>query len=101
MKETLTRFGALLVISLLLIKISAFHVYEHFETLDGSSEGCEQCVFAVEGQDLKSFLPLVTVWNQLCSNTPAEQVTNYFSQILAIPFKEGLPFLRPPPHRSV
>ncbi|MEM9647150.1 MAG: hypothetical protein AAF969_01625 [Bacteroidota bacterium] len=57
MKEILRGCLSFLLIGLLLIKISAFHVYEHEDKLDDSTEHCEHCLLVLDGPQSEGLMP--------------------------------------------
>ena len=56
MKNTFQNIGVVLLISLLLINVSAFHMYEHAEPIDDANEHCELCVLTIEGQEIEGLV---------------------------------------------
>ena len=50
MKEIMKHSVSILLVGLLLIKISAFHVYDHHDTEDPPGNQCELCILILDGQ---------------------------------------------------
>ena len=98
MKEMLGRFFAILLISLLLVKISAFHVYEHHDELDDSNTHCELCVLTIAGQQFDAIIasPIVIVNNPLI--IPSKSGVTSFGSDFIDSFYHHTFFSRPPPH---
>lgn len=56
MKDFLKHIGSTFLLGLLLIKLSAFHVYEEHDNLNGQEHHCEFCLLAIENQQLDSLI---------------------------------------------
>ena len=100
MKAGIHHFSFLLI-ALLLIKVSAFHIYEEHDTLEDSGEKCELCLMAVESLQLDGTDPGVV-------DVPRAEVAVFqgLSQIFARQSfaRKGetlLLFSRPPPASRV
>ncbi|WP_394749352.1 hypothetical protein [Spongiimicrobium salis] len=97
MKNFLQHFGTLLLISLLLIKSSAFHVYEHEETSDDSNH-CELCVLTLDSQQAEVLVPAVAIANE----TPVYKELSLNEDFESINYKNSdnwsTLLSRPPPH---
>ena len=50
MKEVLKYLGAFLFAVLLLVKASAFHIFEHQDVADGQDTHCEYCLLVIDSQ---------------------------------------------------
>ncbi len=96
-KDIFKFFGSILLVALIFVKVSAFHVYEHHNSIDDDKPSCELCLFALDSQQA-----------QVLIQTTAEiKVPNDFlanrSIIVAQDFKisktssGGNLFCRPPP----
>lgn len=97
MKNVLKYFGALLFVGLVLAKVSAFHVYEHHDTLSGQDTHCEFCFLAIENQQADVLLDPVEVIVEDPGLPEYKGDTNpYELQLHNGPLKTAL-FSRPPP----
>lgn len=97
MKDFLGRLGALLLFSLLLVKISAFHIYEHHDTLDGNAKHCEICLLTLEGQQLEGTIPAAITFDGTRLLVSYEPQTVYYSRHDTDALRKGELFSRPPP----
>ncbi|MFS4446859.1 hypothetical protein [Maribacter sp. 2307UL18-2] len=97
MKEILSPFGIFILVGLLLTKISAFHVYEHHDTLEDSNTNCELCVLTLEGQQLDGIIPASTTIEKSLIIIPSEPTVRPFDQEAIVSFYKGSLFSRPPP----
>ena len=50
MKEVLKYLSAALLLVLVLVKASAFHIYDHHDSLNGQENQCEFCLLVIENQ---------------------------------------------------
>ena len=101
MKDFFARFISILFVGLVLIKVSAFHVYEHFDSLDGSHEDCELCIFAIEGQQFESSLFPIAEIEQILSIIASRPKITYVVQEHVVLIKKGILLLRPPPYSFI
>lgn len=99
MKEILIRLSAILLIGLLLVKISAFHVYEHHDSVGESKEPCERCVLIIEGQQLESLTPSTTVVECATLQIPSQHNISSLAEGHMLAVEEGILFSRPPPRQ--
>ncbi|UII81319.1 hypothetical protein [Flagellimonas sp. CMM7] len=101
MKEILRRCFAFLLIGLLLIKVSAFHVYEHQNNLDNPLEHCEHCLLAFDGQQFEGLIPSNPVPQKFLTPVISKQkiVSSKFS--FTNTAKLVSLFSRPPPSQMV
>ena len=81
----------------MLLQLSAFHVYEEHENLDGKENHCEFCLLAIENQQLDSII----VYSPLMGDILIEPINQGTIDRVDSPVylghyrKEQLP--RPPP----
>ncbi|MEP3210814.1 MAG: hypothetical protein ABJN95_16550 [Maribacter sp.] len=99
MKKILERFSAVLLIGLLLIKVSAFHVYEHHDSLDDSNDHCELCVLTIEGQQSESLTPPLTVVVHSPLQFPSLPKIHSLEEGYVQTIVKGNLFARPPPQQ--
>ncbi len=52
----LKNIGSALLLGLLLFKLSAFHVYEEHDGIDGQDTHCEFCLLVIENQQLDTLM---------------------------------------------
>lgn len=101
MKQLLEPFNAFFLIGLLLIKVSAFHVYEYHDSLDDSDDHCELCVLTIEGQQSESFIPPLTVVDCPILRLPSQHKIYSFEKGYANAIAKGNLLARPPPQQPV
>ncbi len=97
MKEFFGRFGTCLLVGLLLVQVSMFHVYEHHDVLDSTDNPCEICVLTIEGQQFEGILPApfsIDFSPPIVSYRPT---IISFGQNFTHSILEGTLFSRPPP----
>ncbi|MEO1012031.1 MAG: hypothetical protein AAFX53_12040 [Bacteroidota bacterium] len=97
MKEILGRISVVLLIGLLLIKVSAFHVCEHHDTPDDSNAHCELCVLAIEAQQLDGNIPSTLVLDYTPPLVPFRLKTTFLGKDYTDSLRNGTLFSRPPP----
>ena len=98
MKQIFRCFAAFILVGLLLVKVAAPHVYEHFDSAEGAPDDCELCVLAIEGQNIESFLPTVITIEQLTLPILSSSLPSYVAQRDIFTIDKGILFLRPPPY---
>lgn len=52
--DLLKNIGSILLLGLLLLKLSAFHIYEEHDSLNGQDTHCEFCLLVIENQQLET-----------------------------------------------
>lgn len=97
MKEVIGRCFAMLLIGLLLIKVSAFHIYEHQNALDSSASHCEQCVVAIYGQQSEAQITSFPVPEALPKIIRYKDIIISRDNALTHNIAFIVPFSRPPP----
>lgn len=97
MKEILQRCSAFLLIGLLLIKISSFHVYEHQDTLDDSLEHCEHCLLVLNAQQSEGLITPVFFLQEYSTPVLYEQKIISSGFLFTKTAKPVILFSRPPP----
>lgn len=89
-------FGFLLFVSLMLVKVSALHVYTHDDTDVDSIENCTTCDIALENQNSELQLATGIVEVSIQEIIPKAFKINADQQLKSIRFY-SLFFSRPPP----
>ncbi|WP_139063719.1 hypothetical protein [Flagellimonas eckloniae] len=92
--------GSFLLITLILIKVSAFHVYEHHDDHEDKTGSCEFCLFAIDSQQSDLLLQasaVIKVPNELSAYKPC--IISQDFQISRVSCRSNL-FYRPPPSSS-
>ena len=97
MKEVLKYLGAAFLLVLLLVKASAFHIYDHHDSLNGQENQCEFCLLVIDSQQADILLVSSDISE---GNIPTpllqDQIISVDFQVNLSPSKtELLP--RPPP----
>ena len=97
MKEVLKLLGAFLFIGLMLVKASAFHIYEHHDDLSEQDTQCEYCVLIIDSQQSDLFLSFQDIVDEDIVTIYCQgKITSVDFQVNLSPSKtELLP--RPPP----
>lgn len=89
--------GAILFISLVLTKISSFHVYEHHDNVSGQETPCELCILTFENQHEDLLLtPEAKLDLKQSFRIYQSKITPFNIQLKMGPEKTEL-FSRPPP----
>ena len=97
MKNILEYIGTVLFIGLMLVKISAFHVYEHHDSVYGQHTQCELCVLTMESQQGETLMtPTAIVAVDLNIPDYNSDITPFDLPVITDPLKTTL-FSRPPP----
>lgn len=98
MKQKKQLFGLFVLTTLMLVKVSAFHIYSHENFGADEIEDCTYCDLAIESQNAELLTQVYEenlTFNTLFFETQAPQIAhqNNFAGL-----KDGLElFLRPPP----
>jgi len=101
MKEVLARLGSIFLVGFLLAKLSAFHIYEHHDTLDESNTHCELCVLTMEVQQFDGILPASLAIDYASIVVPFQtNIISFDQKIISTP-EEGTHFSRPPPYTLI
>ena len=97
MKEVLKYLGAFLFAILLLVKASAFHIYEHQDAPEGNDTQCEYCLLVIDSQQSEVLdFPTDVLIEKIFVLSLQDKITSVDFQVNLSPFKsEQLP--RPPP----
>ena len=96
MKEGFKYFSLILV-AILLIKVSAFHIYEEHDTLEDPGDHCELCLIAIDNLQLEGIDPSPAVVPNLPITTLLRPVKVFPEQSLSLGNESGQLFSRPPP----
>ena len=97
MKSVLKYLGAVFFISLMLLKASAFHVYEHHITSDGEESQCELCVLTIDSQQAETLVADSYDQNENTTLPSYEpKIFTFDLEVIRGPLKTEL-FSRPPP----
>ena len=72
MKEFLKHFGTVLFVSLLMVKASSFHIYDHHDELNGQENQCEFCLLVIDSQQ-SEIVDFSTEIQDLNISTPVRQ----------------------------
>lgn len=99
MKEIFGRFFAIFLICLLLVKVSAFHIYEHHNAPDDSNKQCELCILTIDGQQFEGIVPLPSVIECPSLTLHSRSTTFSFGESHANTFYKGTLYSRPPPYK--
>lgn len=97
MKNVLKQLGIVLFVSILLIKLSAFHIYEHHDTIDEQEMQCELCFLVFESQHSEGLQPIIPIIEDSTLRLSSE------SKIIELNFQpvpnlhRAALFSRPPP----
>ncbi|NAS12185.1 hypothetical protein [Poritiphilus flavus] len=97
MKDVLKYLGVLLFTGLMLAKATAFHIYEHHDTMNGQDTQCELCLLCIDNQQSEALAVSFEISEE---NPPLPESS---SKITAIDFQVNLSlqenklFCRPPP----
>ena len=97
MKEVLTYLGTILFTVLLLVKASAFHIYEHQDSADGQENHCEYCLLIIDSQQSDVLVANTYITeNNFLLPVHQDKIISVDFQVYLSPAKtEQLP--RPPP----
>ncbi len=101
MKQRTQIFGLLLLTALMLVKVSAFHIYSHQDFDTDAIEDCSYCDLAIENQNAELLVADIVVDFAKKTFFFETKKPQFAHQIELIGLKENLKlFLRPPPALS-
>ena len=96
MKDGLNYF-ALLLVAILAIKVSAFHIYEEHDPLEDPGGHCELCLIAIDGLQLEGIHPSPVVVPNSHAGILFRPVHIFMPQAHTPGSEAGQLFSRPPP----
>ena len=95
------KYFSLLLVAILLIKVSAFHIYEEHDSVEDAGGHCELCMMAIDGLQLEGINPSPAIVPQSPITTLLKPVRTSLQQVHALWGEAGQLFSRPPPvHRA-
>ena len=97
MKNVLKYLGAVLFVTLMLTKASAFHIYEHHDSLNDQETPCELCILSIDNQQTDIlFCPILSLVENIELPVYQGNLISFDLQLDKGPMKTSL-FSRPPP----
>ncbi|NAS10640.1 hypothetical protein [Poritiphilus flavus] len=97
MKKVFRSSFAFILLGLLLIKISSFHIYDHQDSSIDPMAHCELCLQAIEGQQMEMLYPPFVADQVISTPILFERKAIFPGPVLSNTATPAILFSRPPP----